>query len=64
MSKLIVITDAKDGEVLINPNSIRLIQAQLHEETKEELWCNVFFEGISDPVSFNVKYEELKKQLM
>lgn len=64
MSKLIVIKDAKDGEVLINPQSVRLVQAQLHSETKEELWCNVYFEGISDPISFNVKYEELKKQLI
>lgn len=64
MSKLIVIQDAKEGEILINPQSVRLVQAQLHKETKEELWCNVYFEGISDPVSFNVKYEELKKQLI
>ncbi|MRG46485.1 hypothetical protein GFS24_15285 [Chitinophaga sp. SYP-B3965] len=64
MSKLIVILDAKDGEVLINPSSVRLVQAQLHKETKEELWCNVFFEGIADPISFNIKYEELKRQLM
>ena len=59
-----VIQDSKNGEILINPQSIRLVQAQMHKDTKEEMWCDIFFEGISEPVAFYVKYEELKKQLI
>jgi hypothetical protein len=64
MSKLMVIQDSKNGEILINPQSVRLVQVQLHKDTKEEMWCNIFFEGITEPIAFNVKYEELKKQLI